>query len=85
MGLAGRLLRMGAGSGSRNMAVDEALASLCRDYATLRFYAWDTPTVSIGYFQRTGEIDLSACREFAIGLVRRPTGGRAVLHRQDLT
>ena len=76
---------MGAGSGSRNMAVDEALARLCRDYATLRFYAWDTPTLSIGYFQRTGEIDLSACRESAIGLVRRPTGGRAVLHRQDLT
>jgi len=76
---------MGAANGARNMAVDEALARLCLHEATLRFYAWDSPTLSIGYFQRTGEIDLAACREFAIALVRRPTGGRAVLHRQDLT
>lgn len=76
---------MGASSGPRNMAVDEALATLCRDHATLRFYEWDALTLSIGYFQRTGEIDLAACRELAIGLVRRPTGGRAVLHRHDLT
>ena len=85
MGLAGRLLSMGASNGPRNMAADEALARLCRDHATLRFYEWDAPTLSIGYFQRTGEIDLVACRELAIGLVRRPTGGRAVLHRHDLT
>ncbi len=85
MGLAGRLLSMGASNGPRNMAVDEALARLRPDQATLRFYEWDAPTLSIGYFQRTGEIDLAACRELAIGLVRRPTGGRAVLHRHDLT
>jgi len=76
---------MGASSGSTNMAVDEALASLSPDRATLRFYTWDAPALSIGYFQRIAEIDLAACRELAIRLVRRPTGGRAVLHRLDLS
>ena len=85
MGLAGRLLSMGPSNGPHNMAVDEALARLCRDHATLRVYGWDAPTLSIGYFQRIGEFDLAACRDLAIGLVRRPTGGRAVLHRHDLT
>lgn len=76
---------MGASAGAANMGVDEALATLCRDSATLRFYAWEAPTLSIGYAQRSDEIDLAACRKSTVHLVRRPTGGRAVLHRQDLT
>lgn len=76
---------MGALGGPTNMGIDEALALLCRDHAILRFYAWETPTLSIGYFQHTDEIDLGACRKSAVYLVRRPTGGRAVLHQQDLT
>lgn len=76
---------MGALGGPTNMGIDEALALLCRDRAILRFYAWETPTLSIGYFQHTDEIDLGACRKSAVYLVRRPTGGRAVLHQQDLT
>lgn len=76
---------MGASAGSVNMGIDEALATLCRDRATLRFYAWETPTLSIGYSQRSDDIDLAACRKSAVYLVRRPTGGRAVLHRQELT
>ena len=76
---------MGASAGSINMGVDEALATLCRDSATLRFYAWEAPTLSIGYAQRSDEIDLEAYRKSTVHLVRRPTGGRAVLHRQDLT
>jgi lipoate-protein ligase A len=67
------------------MAVDEALALLCRDQAVLRFYAWEIPTISIGYFQRSDDIDLDVCRAFAVRLVRRPTGGRAVLHARELT
>ncbi len=67
------------------MGVDEALATLCRDHAILRFYGWDAPTLSLGYFQRTDEIDLEACHTSAVTLVRRPTGGRAVLHHRDLT
>ncbi|CBE68253.1 MAG: lipoate--protein ligase family protein [Candidatus Methylomirabilis oxygeniifera] len=82
---AGRFLRMGASAGSINMGIDEALATLCRDSATLRFYAWESPTLSIGYAQRCDDIDLTACRTAMVALVRRPTGGRAVLHQQDLT
>lgn len=76
---------MGAAAGPTNMAVDEALATHCRDSATLRFYAWETPTLSIGYSQRSDAIDLAACRKSMLRLVRRPTGGRAVLHQQELT
>lgn len=76
---------MGASRGATNMGVDEALANLCRDRAILRFYAWEAPTLSIGYFQRTEEINREACQQAALCLVRRPTGGRAVLHQQDLT
>jgi lipoyl(octanoyl) transferase len=82
---ADRCLRMGASTGSINMGIDEALANLCRDRVTLRFYAWEAPTLSIGYAQRCDDIDLTACRTSAVGVVRRPTGGRAVLHQQDLT
>lgn len=82
---AGQFLRMGASDGPINMGIDEALATLCRDSATLRFYAWESPTLSIGYAQRCDDIDLTACRTAMVALVRRPTGGRAVLHQQDLT
>jgi lipoate-protein ligase A len=85
MGKTGRLLTMGASDGPTNMAVDEALARSCRDLAILRFYNWDRPTLSLGYAQRAAEIDLVACRMASISLVRRPTGGRAVLHQHDLT
>ena len=83
--LTGRVLTMGASSGPMNRGMDEALAWLCRDHAILRFYTWESPTVSIGYFQRSDEIDLDACRASAVSVVRRPTGGRAVLHHRDLT
>jgi lipoyl(octanoyl) transferase len=76
---------MGASTGSINMGIDEALATLCRYRATLRFYAWETPTLSIGYAQRCDDVDVTACRTTMVALVRRPTGGRAVLHQQDLT
>ena len=85
MGQAARLLMMGASDGPTNMGVDEALARLCRDHPVLRLYGWDGSALSIGYFQRAGEIDLAACRKSSIRLVRRPTGGRAVLHQQDVT
>lgn len=85
MPLSGRFLRMGAASGPVNMGIDEALAALCRDRATLRFYAWESPTLSIGYAQRCDSIDLAVCHTSGVTVVRRPTGGRAVLHRQDLT
>lgn len=76
---------MGASTGPINMGIDEALAVFCWDHAVLRFYEWEAPTLSIGYFQRIHEIDLEACHTTAVSIVRRPTGGRAVLHHQDLT
>ncbi len=85
MRLVGRVIRTRACDGPMNMAVDEALARLCRHDVVLRFYEWDPPALSIGYFQRVAEIDLATWRESAIPLVRRPTGGRAVLHGRDLT
>lgn len=53
---------------------------------TLRFYGWRPPCVSIGYAQSLEqEVDLDACRRHGYTWVRRPTGGRAVLHIDELT
>jgi lipoate-protein ligase A len=84
-----RLLLDGAADGAWNMAVDEAVARAVGDGvapATLRLYSWNVPTVSLGYLQRTpGGVDLAACRDRGIPVVRRVTGGRAVLHAAELT
>lgn len=75
--------------GPTNMAVDEALALGCDggwSPPTLRIYRWALPTVSLGVNQSTeGEVNLTACRERRIPVVRRPTGGRALLHHRELT
>ncbi|BCJ85374.1 octanoyltransferase LipM [Effusibacillus dendaii] len=52
---------------------------------TVRFYGWNPPALSIGYFQSISEVDFTALQSKHIGFVRRPTGGRAVLHDQELT
>jgi lipoate-protein ligase A len=84
-----RLLLDGPADGAWNMAVDEAMAMAIGNGlapATLRFYTWSAPTVSLGYLQRTpGGVDLVACRSQGISVVRRVTGGRAVLHATELT
>lgn len=70
------------------MAVDEALFRLQdrrRNPPTLRFFGWTRRTVSIGYFQDAHrEVNLKACIEEGVALVRRPTGGKAVIHDRDL-
>ncbi|MFQ5988528.1 MAG: biotin/lipoate A/B protein ligase family protein [Candidatus Methylomirabilales bacterium] len=75
--------------GPTNMAIDEVLALGCaRGWSppSLRLYRWTVPTVSLGYNQSIhDEVDLTACRQRGIPLVRRPTGGRALLHYQELT
>lgn len=72
-----------------NMAIDEAIfrENQRRDTPpTLRFYGWSPPSVSLGYFQETDrEIDVEACIRAHIDIVRRPTGGKAVLHEHDIT
>ncbi|MHB8910594.1 MAG: lipoate--protein ligase family protein [Syntrophales bacterium] len=84
-----RLLPFRKGDPAENMAVDEAVfRGTIRKASppTLRFYGWRTPAVSIGRFQdvRT-EVNVEACRRLGIGIVRRPTGGKAVLHDEELT
>lgn len=72
-----------------NMALDEALLdwhSEGKIAPTIRFYGWNPPTLSIGYFQKVEkEIDMDAVRRHGLGFVRRPTGGRGVLHDKELT
>jgi lipoyl(octanoyl) transferase len=84
MGLAWRLLVTEPLDGATNMAVDEALLRARIDDSggpTVRFYGWHPATVSLGYSQPLDEtVDWAACRALGIGLVRRPTGGSAVLH-----
>jgi lipoate-protein ligase A len=70
------------------MAMDEAVFTGLREgHSTpvLRIYRWLPATISIGYFQNAGDIDFTRCREDDIGVVRRMTGGRAVLHNEELT
>jgi lipoate-protein ligase A len=84
-----RLLPYTVNNPAWNMAVDEAIfTAYCNTEApaTLRFYGWDPPAVSIGYFQDLArEINIETIKKKGFGLVRRPTGGRAVLHDRELT
>ncbi len=84
-----RILTTPGGSAAYNMAVDEALFNLCgRDpeIMTLRVYSCSPPAVSLGYRQQVeDEIDPDQCERYGIELVRRITGGGAVLHEQELT
>lgn len=84
-----RLIRSGACSPAENMAVDEAILTLHsegRVPPTVRFYGWKPGTLSIGYFQKAEEeVDLAGVVRQGYGFVRRPTGGRAVLHDAELT
>jgi lipoate-protein ligase A len=83
-----RLIITDPASGAWNMAVDEAIAiSSARGDAppTLRFYRWRPATVSLGRHQPVEDIDGGRLQERGWGLVRRPTGGRAILHTDELT
>lgn len=72
-----------------NMALDEALLEWHAEGLippVIRFYQWEPAALSIGYFQRVErDIHLPAVKEMGLGFVRRPTGGRAVLHEHELT
>ena len=76
-------------TGTENMAIDEAIMIAVREEKvppTVRFYRWQPPTLSIGAFQSVErEVDVDQCRSLGVGLVRRPTGGRAVLHDDEVT
>ena len=75
-------------SGAANMAIDQAIADACAAGAsppTLRFYRWDPPAVSLGRHQPIADIDVPAATALGYDVVRRPTGGRAILHTDELT
>ena len=84
-----RFIDSGNSSPSFNMALDEALLdwhSEGKIPPVIRFYGWNPATLSIGYFQKVEkEIDLEAVKAHRLGFVRRPTGGRGVLHEHELT
>ncbi|TDL77161.1 lipoate--protein ligase family protein [Rhodococcus qingshengii] len=84
-----RFIDSGNCSPSFNMALDEALLdwhSEGKIPPVIRFYGWEPATLSIGYFQKVDkEIDLEAVKAHGLGFVRRPTGGRGVLHEHELT
>lgn len=75
--------------GRRNMAVDEHLMEAvgrAMSPPVIRLYGFSPPTLSLGRFQRLeGRIDHARLQEEGVTLVRRPTGGQAVLHDQELT
>ncbi len=83
-----RLIDSGSADAGENMAIDEAIALHVIRGATLptvRFYSWDSPSISIGCFQNLSDIDTETCEELSIPIVRRPTGGRAILHCSGIT
>jgi len=83
-----RLLHTEPTDGPTNMAIDEAiLLGVAADESppTLRFFSWTPPTLSLGYAQPLSDVDMGRLNAFGYGLVRRPTGGRAILHTDELT
>ena len=89
MTTAWRFLDTGCHDAAFNMAVDEALLlshEAGQSPPTLRVYTWTSSTLSLGYAQNVEkEVNVAACRQHGVTLVRRPTGGRAVLHDQEAT
>jgi lipoate-protein ligase A len=83
-----RLINDSARAGAWNMAVDEAVleAVVSGDSPpTLRFYDWRPPCLSTGYAQKLSDFDIERLAADGVELVRRPSGGRGVLHRNELT
>lgn len=83
-----RLLDMGKNCAAMNMAIDEAILIAQNDKPnpTLRFYEWEKPAFSFGYFQDIDtEVDVETCQTKGIELVKRMTGGGTVVHGWDLT
>lgn len=83
-----RLIITPSARGAWNMAVDEAiLEAIGKELVppTLRLYSWQPPCLSLGYAQPISDVNLPALLSNGWDLVRRPTGGRAILHTDELT
>ena len=83
-----RLIKNPPAHGAWNMAVDEAILEAIgkeESSPTLRLYAWEPACLSLGYAQPISDVDVQCLQNHGWELVRRPTGGRAVLHVDELT
>lgn len=82
-----RLIDMRIETAPTQMAIDEAIAMARNKYNTpntIRLYRWNPSAVSIGYFQSIEkEVNLEACKEYGVDVIRRITGGGAVYHDYD--
>jgi lipoate-protein ligase A len=76
-----------ANSGAENMRIDAQMALNPRNHnrAYLRFYGWQPYCLSLGYHQDRSIIDTDALQYYGYQWVQRPTGGRAILHAEELT
>src|SRR6516165_4313427 len=85
-----KLIIDGARDGASNMSIDASLLdeveAASEPRTVVRFYGWQTPTISLGRNQKIEKaVDEDYCRTNGIDIVHRPTGGRAVLHDDELT
>lgn len=83
-----RMLMCPPQDGAINMAIDQAIMEAVveeRVSPTLRFYAWEPPCLSLGYMQKISDVDHNRLKTRGWHLVRRMTGGRAILHTDELT
>ncbi len=84
-----RIMVSGKLKPNENMAIDEAILNgviAGTSDPTIRFYDWDPPTASLGYHQQfEKEVDFNQLNSFGWGIVKRPTGGRLVLHIDEVT
>lgn len=82
-----RWIDTGSQDGAMNMAVDQALleSAPASGQCMMRVYQWHPYCISLGYHQKSQSLDFELCRKAEIDVVRRPTGGRAVYHADELT
>ena len=83
-----RYITPSEGTGKYNMKYDELLAHEIAEgngVPTVRLYTWNPWAISLGRNQELDDIDFERCRLDGIDVVRRPTGGRAILHAEELT
>ncbi len=88
MGERWRLILDAPRDGGANMAYDEAILRAVARGAqppTLRLYAWRVPTLSLGCAQPSADVDFERLKARGWGAVRRPSGGRAILHADEIT
>ena len=83
-----RLLHTPPSSGAWNMAVDESILEHIHrgeSIPTLRLYSWNPPCLSLGHAQSFADVDMERVKAHGWEVVRRVTGGRAILHTDELT